>query len=146
MKVGWVLWGDVLDNREAGVPCVREGAASYDLAEEDHRDRPEAVDRHQGEDSSYSEAAGGSSYYVTEAVPFVQAEDSLSFEVEVVLQVPVEDSSSSEAEVVPQVQVEGSSRFVEVALRVLVEGSSCSEAEVPVLVGGSCYEGELAQG
>ena len=30
--------GEVLDNREAGVPCVREGAASCDLAGEVHRD------------------------------------------------------------------------------------------------------------
>jgi hypothetical protein len=30
--------GEVLDSREAGVPCVREGAASCDLAGEVHRD------------------------------------------------------------------------------------------------------------
>lgn len=67
--------------------------------EEVHLDRLEAADRHQGEDSSCSEAAGDPSYYVVKEVPFVQAEDSSCFGVEAVPHVRVEGSSCSEAEV-----------------------------------------------
>lgn len=96
MKVGQGLWGEVLENREAGAPCVRDGVASCNLAEEVHWDRLEVADQPQGEDSSCSEAAGGSSYYVLEAAPFVQAESSSCFEVEVGRHVRVEGSSCSE--------------------------------------------------
>lgn len=92
MKVGRDLLGEVLHNREAEVPCIQGEAASCDLAEGVH------WDQHQGEDSSCSEAAGGSSYYVVEVVPLVQAEGSLNFVVEAGRRTLVEDSSCSEAE------------------------------------------------
>lgn len=79
------------------VPCVREGTASYDLVEGVRRVRLKVADRHQGEDSSCSEAAGDSSYYVVEAAPFVQGEGSSWLEVG--HHVRVEGSSYSEAEV-----------------------------------------------
>lgn len=78
VKVGGDLWGKALDNREAGAPCVQE-EASCDSAEGVHRNHQEAADQHQGEDSSCSETAGGSSYYVVEVAPFVQVEDSSCF-------------------------------------------------------------------
>ena len=120
VKVGRNLLGDFLDNPEVGVPCVREGAPS---AEGAHRDRLEAAGRHQGEGSSCSETAGGSSYYVVEVASFVQGEDSSCFEVEVVLHVRVE--------VVPHVQVEDSSRY---------------EAEALALAGCSYFGEGPAQG
>ena len=73
VKVGRDLEGEALGSREAGVPRVREGKASCDLAEV-HRGHLEAVDQHQGEDSSCSEVVEGSSYYVVEAAPLVQEE------------------------------------------------------------------------
>ena len=75
VKVGEDLWGEALGSRGAGVPRVREGEVSCDLADEVHQGRLGVVDRHQGEDSSCSEAAEGSSYYVVEAALLVQAED-----------------------------------------------------------------------
>ena len=129
VKVDQDLWGNVLNNREAGVPCVQEGVASCDLAEEDHWDRPETGDQHQGEDSSCSEGSGGSSCYVVEAAPFDQGEDSSCSEVDPHVPVKVDLHVPAEA-----------------GLHVRVEDSSCSEAEVLALVEYSCSGEGLVQG
>ena len=73
VKVSQDLEGEVLGSREAEVPCVREGGVSCDPAEEVHRGRLGGADRHQGEGSSCSEAAEGSSHYVVGTAPLVQA-------------------------------------------------------------------------
>ena len=89
------------------VPYVRKGAASRDLAKGVHQVRQEAEeseDRHQGEDSSCSGAAGDSLYYVVETAPFVQAEGLLCFEVGAGRHIPVGGSSCSEAGVLVLVE------------------------------------------
>ena len=73
VKVDRDLGGEVLGSREAGVPCFREGEVSCDLAEV-HRGRLGGAGRHQGEDSTCSEVAEGSPYYVVEGVLLVRAE------------------------------------------------------------------------
>ena len=74
VKVDRDLGGEVPGSQEAGVPCFREGEVSCDRAEEVHRGRLGGVGRHQGEDSTCSEAAEGSPYYVVEGVLLVRAE------------------------------------------------------------------------
>lgn len=98
VKVGGDLWLEALDNQEAGAPCVRE-EASCDLAEGVHRNHQETADQDRGEDSSCSETAGGSSYYVVEVAPFVQVEDSSCFEVGVGHRVQAVDSPCFEVEI-----------------------------------------------
>ena len=81
VKVGRDLSGEVLDSRGVGVPSVREGAASCDPVEGVRQGRREVGEQHQGEDSSCSEAEGGSSYYVVEGAQSVQVEGSSCSEV-----------------------------------------------------------------
>ena len=112
-KVGRDLLREVLDSQDEGVPYVQEGAASCDPAGEVHQDRRGTADQHQGEDSSGSEAAGGSSYYVVGAAPFVQVGGSICFEVGAGRRVQVGDSYYSAVEIL-----------------VLVGGSYCGEGFV----------------
>jgi hypothetical protein len=82
---------EVPDSLEAEIPCIQGREVSCDLAEGVHQDQ------RQGEDSCRYEAAGGSSYYVVEAVPLVQG-GSLSSGAEAGHRVQAGDSSRSEAE------------------------------------------------